>query len=254
MKKIFVFALVIYSICQYFSMVLYCDVPMYDIFTPRGTLVETLLNDEQPDFRQRIMDDAWGLSFPGVELIILYDGVSSTRKFNCHGYAWLRVEEGIDRWMNRPSDEYYTDIINGMQGVNGDGSYVEVPNATYPGKISWGMGDHSAITTAEPGWVISKWNSGPLCRHQRGQGKNPFDDTTAYPVNVRYYVKNCAALPNSYTNDTVTTNKTKYGNNFHIQNVNVNAGKLIINDCNEVNINADFEVESGAEFEIFINP
>lgn len=47
-----------------------------------------------------------------------------------------------------------------------DGSYIEVPIAVYPGMVSWSQGDHSAITTAENGWVISKWRDMPLMKHK----------------------------------------------------------------------------------------
>jgi hypothetical protein len=48
-----------------------------------------------------------------------------------------------------------------------DGSYVEVTGSVpYPGKVSYASDDHSAITTSETGWFISKWGNKVLARHR----------------------------------------------------------------------------------------
>jgi hypothetical protein len=75
------------------------DTPMYDIFTPVGNRVTTWLTCEAPDEVREYYDDFYSSRYPNAEMITVYDNLSSTRKFNCHGYAWLRVEEGIDRWI-----------------------------------------------------------------------------------------------------------------------------------------------------------
>ena len=66
-----------------------------------------------------------------------------------------------------------------------DGSYVEVTQETYPGKVFWASGDHSAITTEQTGWFISKWNEYPLMKHR-------WDDSPYGTSNLKYYVRNPA--------------------------------------------------------------
>lgn len=61
-----------------------------------------------------------------------------------------------------------------------DGSYIQVCSETYPGKVSWGSGDHSAITTSTSGVWISKWNKYPLIRHA-------WNDTPYGTSNLKYY-------------------------------------------------------------------
>ena len=62
-----------------------------------------------------------------------------------------------------------------------DGSYIQVVNEMYPGKVSWGSGDHSAITTSQTGKYKSKWNEWPLMEHD-------WDDTPFGTSNLKYYV------------------------------------------------------------------
>ncbi|WP_139785077.1 hypothetical protein [Parabacteroides sp. Marseille-P3160] len=76
-----------------------CDIQMYDIYTPKGSPVVTFLMCESSSERRQALDNYYAQSYPNATQIITYDGFSSTRKFNCHGYAWLRVEQGIDRWL-----------------------------------------------------------------------------------------------------------------------------------------------------------
>jgi hypothetical protein len=210
---------------------------MYDIYTPIGSPVVTWLTCEASTASRVFYDDYFSNAYPNAEMIIVYDGLSSTRKFNCHGYAWLRVEQNIDRWIGY---EYSTDEDIYMT----DGSYFEVSQETYPGKVSWANGaDHSAITTEQQGWFISKWNEYPLFRHR-------WDDTP-YGEDLKYYVRNCS-IPVNFTNQTVTTDTTVTScGDINVQNVTVtNGAKLTFIAAGEVNIISGFEVELGSEFEI----
>lgn len=103
------------------------------------------------------------------------DPYSSTRRFNCHGYAWNMVEGGPIRWIGYYP--YNTDEHIYWE----DGSYIEVCNEMYPGKVSWASGDHTAITTPTPGRWISKWNEWPLMEHD-------WNDTPFGTSNLKYYV------------------------------------------------------------------
>lgn len=62
-----------------------------------------------------------------------------------------------------------------------DGSYVEVCNEMYPGKVSWASDDHSASTTPTPGRFISKWGQAPLLEHA-------WNDTPYNNSSLKYYV------------------------------------------------------------------
>jgi hypothetical protein len=223
------------------------NTPVYDtlkcdIYTPMGSFVATWSSSGEFVFSARKNNDSLAKSkYPGIELIFPYDGVSTTRMFNCHGYAWLRVEQGIDRWIGYQNIEKgtYPDIYMT------DDSYIEVPIETYPGKVFWDRpGDHSAITTDQPGWVISKWADGVLCKHPIGH--SPYGST-----NLRYYVKNPCTFetpPINLINQTINTNQTIKDCRINVQNVNVtNGSKLILDATLETTIEGPFEVQLGSE-------
>jgi len=123
-------------------------------------------------------DAYYAQTYPNAEQIPTYDGYSSTRKFNCHGYAWLKVEQGIDRWIGTG---WAQDITDPEQIYMTDGSYTQVSQAAYPGKVSWASGDHSAVTTNQQDIFISKWNEYPLMRH--AWNYSPYGTT-----NLKYYI------------------------------------------------------------------
>jgi hypothetical protein len=62
-----------------------------------------------------------------------------------------------------------------------DGSYVQVLNEMYPGKVSWVSDDHSAMTTSTSGVWESKWGPYVLCQHA-------WDNTPYTTTSVKYYV------------------------------------------------------------------
>jgi hypothetical protein len=218
---------------------------MYDIETPKGSLVITLqCCDSHPSVRDSL-DNHFKAAFPNAIQIPTYDGYSSTSKFNCHGYAWLRVEQDIDRWIE-------PGFYSNLGAYVTDGSYAQVSSETFPGKISWTNIDHSGITTSDPGWVISKWLYGPLCRHRWDYSPYGTPDS---PPTLKYYVRNCdntGTLIINLENQTITTNQTSTACSINVKNVTVsNNAKLILDAENEVNIISDFEVESGSELEIW---
>jgi len=233
MKKTIIIVLIINFACL---LKLYCQTQMYDIFTPMGSAVRTFLTNEASIAERTFFDGSYGMQHPNAIQITVYDHLSSTRKFNCHGYAWLRVEQGIDRWIGWyvPNDE---DIY--MQ----DGSYVEVPEETYPGKISWIGSDHSGVTTERPGWFISKWNMFPLFLHRWND--SPFG------TNFKFYVKNCSVFGYenvNFRNQTVTSNTNIFlCGDINIQNVTVQAGATLKLDAkSKIIINSGYTVENGA--------
>lgn len=177
--------LFIVGISTLFSAQAQCDVRMDDIYTPKGSSVVTFLMCESSASRRLSLDNYYAQAYPNATQIKTYDGFSSTRKFNCHGYAWLREEEGIDRWIGTGWPE---DIQDPELVYMTDGSYIEVAQESYPGKIFWASGDHSAITTSQQGLFISKWNEYPLMRHR-------WNDSPYGTSNLKYYVRNPATIP-----------------------------------------------------------
>lgn len=144
-----------------------------NLSTPKGSSVTAWIVPEMSASDRAFYDNAY--SSPNrTQLSYFGDGYSSSRRFNCHGYAWSIAEGGAARWIGysvtTEEDIYMT-----------DGSYVQVCSETYPAKVSWGSGDHSAITTSTPGRWISKWNRFPLMNHHK-------DDTPFGTTDYRYYV------------------------------------------------------------------
>jgi hypothetical protein len=172
MNKFFIFFIM--GIAVSHSLKAQCnDVRKYDIYTPNGSQVVNFLMCESSFQTREGFDNYYAQTYPNATQITTYDGLSSTRKFNCHGYAWLRVEQGIDRWIG------YSDTTDEDVYML-DGSYIQVSQETYPGKVSWASGDHSAVTTSQQGVFISKWNEYPLMQH--AWNYSPFGSS-----NLKYY-------------------------------------------------------------------
>jgi len=150
------------------------------VYTPKGSRVYAWRTIEEESSLRDTLDNANSRAYPENTYIITYDGKSSTRRFNCHGYAWYMVGSGLGltdpRWIgynySTEEDIYMT-----------DGSYIQVLSEMYPGKVSWGGvgSDHSAITTSQTGVFISKWSFGPLVEH--AYDNSPFGTT-----DLKYYV------------------------------------------------------------------
>jgi hypothetical protein len=205
---------ILYFVCLNFSFGQCSDVQMYDIYTPVGTYVKTHLMCEASTPTRKAYDDNYKRTYPNAQQIIVYDNLSSTRKFNCHGYAWLRVEQGIDRWIGYDWNDMgtYPDIYTT------DGSYTQVSSETFPGKVFWNRpGDHTAITTEQPGWFISKWNQYPLFRHR-------WNDSP-YGTSFKYYIKNCSLI---IDNQTITSNKDFLScGTINFKNVTISSGVTV---------------------------
>jgi hypothetical protein len=167
------------------------DAKMSDIYTPMGSPVTTWITCEASTSTRQGFDDYYAQTYPNAQQIKTYDNLSSTRKFNCHGYAWLREEQGIDRWIG-----YSVDTDENVYMT--DGSYVQVSQSIYPGKVSWASGDHSAVTTGISGILVSKWNEYPLMRH--AWNYSPYGSG-----NLKYYRLNTPVVT-SITGPTGTPN------------------------------------------------
>lgn len=147
-----------------------------NVATPKLNPVTAYITPEDQSGTRAYYDWWYGTQlYPQNTMITTYDNYSSTGRFNCHGYAWyLEGSFSNPRWIGY---YYQTDEDVYMS----DGSYVQVLNEMYPGKVSWGSGDHTAMTTSTQGVWISKWNRYPLFRHA-------WNNTLYGTSNLKYYV------------------------------------------------------------------
>ena len=95
---------------------------------------------------------------------------TSTRNYNCHGYAWYKVEDGTLCWLEE-------DVVKFWE----DSSYVETTQSLAE-KIVFDYDNHSVIPTDTKGRYISKWGAGPLMEHDLYD--HPFTNGT-----IKYYKK-----------------------------------------------------------------
>jgi len=147
-----------------------------DVQTPKcNNVVAYTIGSEYSDSLKIYYDSQYASEYPNVEILASNGTHSTTEKFNCHAYAWHVSEGGDNRWIGYSygnTDEYV---------YWQDGSYVEVLGSVpYPGKVSYADDDHSAITTSESGWFISKWGNKVLARHR-------WDDCPYTSSNLKYY-------------------------------------------------------------------
>ena len=146
---------------------------------------------------RRAADRFYNTIYPNAIKIPTYGYYSATRRFEGDGLdypRWIGYETG-----NTDEAIYWE-----------DGSYIEVPNEVYLGKVSWASGDHSAITTPIPGRYISKWAYFPLYEHE-------WDDSPFGTTNLKYY-KLCFE---KIENETINSDYTKNACKFLMKNISV---------------------------------
>lgn len=167
-----------------------------NITTPNGSSVTAWIFSEM-NASDRSYWDSYFSSPNRTQFSYYNDGYSSSHRFNCHGYAWSISENGPVRWIGAyvttEEDIYMT-----------DGSYVQVCSETYPGKVSWADGDHSAITTSVAGRWVSKWRYYPLMNHHK--------DDTPFGDDYRYYVSTNIAGSSNICN-------SSSNNAYSVQNI-----------------------------------
>ena len=107
MKKIFILFLSVFALS--FSIKAQTQdsiTPMNDIKTPFCTSVNSYIVEEKSYLDRLGLDVEYENIYKLATLIETYDGLSSTNRFNCHGYAWLKyLNDGIVRWIGyHPSE------------------------------------------------------------------------------------------------------------------------------------------------------
>ena len=160
------------------------------VYTPRNSPVTGNVREEGRLNYERLNDDYIYSCYNGViEIIKNYpgsDGISSTYKFNCHSYTWLRSEGNIiDCWLEPPCP---CPPGSDVDAFTRDGSYIQVPRAVQGAKVVFDNGNHSAIIPGSDTFIyVSKQTQYPLMKHY-------WDYPNSY--SRKYYVK-----PNSLSID-----------------------------------------------------
>jgi len=199
-KRQFTIAILILSLFCFFELELKADTPR-NIYTPRGTLVgDSYERDELDESTREDLDDYYASAYPNATQLTLWgEEYSSSRKYNCHGYAWYMIgDEEINDpvWIGCSSAgqtyKYWQDM-----------SYSEVP-VQYATHVDY-SGDHSAITTDETDIYISKWNMYPLMRHHKNYHPG-------YGVPDKFLKRN-VLVPQDYTSVQTAINNAEYPEN-----------------------------------------
>jgi hypothetical protein len=150
----------LYLICVT-SSVLATDTPT-TIKTPKdSTVPDTYLCDEMLQSEIDYLNNLATSTYPNAILL-----EPASRTYNCHAYAWHVSEGGNKVWIG-----YKTKTAEDIYWQ--DGSYGEVTTEAEAAKVSYVKGNHSAVTTSQPGWFISKW--GPWPRMQHAWNDCPYD-------------------------------------------------------------------------------
>ena len=155
-------------------------------YTPYGTdvAVDSVWEDDTPANRYNY-DQNRASQYPDAvfystyPVIPGYSDLSSTKLFNCHGYAW-HITSGD------PSVTDYSDpVVMGDSKASkyfNDPSYKECVKAD--ADIWWiNGGSHSALATSTTDYLKSKWDDGPLAFHHK--------DQSPYTINTVTYYKKC---------------------------------------------------------------
>ncbi|TDC45644.1 hypothetical protein E1258_30110 [Micromonospora sp. KC207] len=137
------------------------------VYTPRGTAVSVTTTTYELSSAQITANNNYVTStYPSATL-----ERNSSRKYNCHSYAWYSTSTSNDRWMNTPGDDKYWQ----------DGSYTrwQVPYQWFSSmKLSYASDDHSGIWVGTGSYVRSKW--GQLGQVYHAWNYAPYNSSTTY--------------------------------------------------------------------------
>ena len=126
------------------------------IETPNGSSVEVIVYDEYP---QQLID-AINNQYTSTYTTAIFVN-SSSKRYNCHSYAWYLPSPSNIYWINDPEWRIFVS--------DGSYSYVGASNGTIPStmpinaKVEYTRDDHSAIIYSHS-YLQSKWGEGPVMR------------------------------------------------------------------------------------------
>jgi hypothetical protein len=163
---------------------------------------------------------------------------NATYEYNCHEFAWDRVETGGWGWM---SVGYMWDYID-------DGSYILEENAARAEKVKWVWDGHSAILTTNDNIVISKWSQAWLVKHDilccpYSTPPNPYCSAYYYYSRWRRDVNN-KTFPNGADVKMASHGEFNISGNTIISN----GAKVRFVSHGVMTFNSGFTVQNGAQF------
>ncbi|MGP1543393.1 MAG: hypothetical protein ACTTIO_00310 [Candidatus Fimenecus sp.] len=129
------------------------------VYTPKGTSVQVQSLSEMSQAMINAQNSYFINRYPQAYFVS-----TSTRKYNCHSYAWYSSSTSNIYWMNNPN------------AYMSDGSYNRVYNIGVASKVYYSSANHSAIVNDVVGNAIcnatvkSKWGKGPLMEHKTYYG------------------------------------------------------------------------------------
>lgn len=138
------------------------------IYTPYGTSVSVTEPEDMTSWARNNRDYYYRVTQNHPDAIFhvvwpdppTYLYLSSTLKFNCHGYAWHMFWLGEDE-LDEPYEMSDTEAANYFT----DPSFKECTQSE--ADIWWiNNGTHSAVATGDPDYLKSKWGDGPLATHE----------------------------------------------------------------------------------------
>ncbi|GAA0938911.1 hypothetical protein GCM10009554_28220 [Kribbella koreensis] len=134
------------------------------IYTPRGSAVAAINMTTELTSAQITSNNNYVASnYPNATRLR-----NSSRRYNCHSYAWYDQGTGNTKWINSPGDDKFWT----------DGSYIPNSNVGQGGrKVSYRNDDHSAITVNATVFD-SKWGQLPLMRHNYNY--TPYNSSALY--------------------------------------------------------------------------
>ncbi|MCR5003696.1 MAG: hypothetical protein K5984_04935 [Bacteroidales bacterium] len=139
--------------------------PAIIINTRYNRPVEALLRNELTYEEQESTNSYYISHYHNAEYLS-----SSSKRYNCHSFAWNISEGGRICWINgsliaQPTlDGTVASYSDNVEAFWSDGLYSRT-TSNKAEKIYYYRGDHSAIQSDVSGKYESKWGSGPLMRH-----------------------------------------------------------------------------------------
>ncbi len=185
------------------------------VHTPYGnevdaTYVPVDANPSERHFLDSIRADSFpnAIFYPTYPDIPSYPDLSSTYRFNCHGYAWHMTKGDY-------SIEDFTDPVVMVYEYaelyfTNDPSFKECEVSE--ANIWWiNDGAHSALATSSENHLKSKWDNGPLAYHHKNESPYSISSVSFYKLCFKrltkyyssYEFEDCCKLEllNSYIND-----------------------------------------------------
>lgn len=185
--------------------------------TPWGTTVNVFEQTEYTPSTRDYWDSYYENLHPDADFHVTwpvypsYPNLSSSSRFNCHGYAWHMF------WFD-PGDELddpYNMNSSEAEKYFTDPSFKECSKSE--ADIWWiNNGSHSAVATDTENILISKWGIGPLATHHKDD--HPYTSST-----VTYYKKCFKEVTANYYSDitlefcAVEFNNSSVSNNVDLE-------------------------------------